>query len=719
MRLHRSLLRLTWAELRRRKVVRAGVAYALVAWVVLQLAEVTYGPLGFPDWAMTWTVLGAVLGLPVVLVSAWFLDVSRSGMRRDRGAAGAAGPAFAVVVVLLTVAGLAWWLTDVYRPGRLQAGEATRQPAASAAPPNSIAVLPFDDMSPERDQAFLADGIAEELLDRLASSPRLRVAARTSSFAVGRTAAEGMPADVAAIARQLNVRWIVEGSVRKHAGRIRVTAQLIDGGDGFHVWSETYEHPDADLFALQDEVTAAIADALTARVGELGIREEADTGTGNAEALQAYLQGRQAWRLRSPAALDEAETAFARAVELDPEFARAWSGLSDTYLLQADYGHRPLAEAIALAEPAAVRAVSLGPQLGEAWASVGLLRMNVGQLDAARRSLEQALRLDPRYEMAPLWLSLVYARQGEYPQQRATLEQALTLNPLEPVINVNYASALARTGEPGRAREQLLNVLAVTPEDSTLLRGLADLERSLGNLPAALQASEAAMAAEPDAPASLDTRTSVLLAIEDFDRADALIASLPDGASTRVLLQQERHLRSGGTGMVPALETWLRALPAQAQSDPDRNALLLGGFGLLRAGEPGQAALLLERAAGEPSQLAQDPTRLDAASLLRVALQRSGRSDDAAPWDEALRQFMPEWLARAGDGPDVRYARALFAHAQGDREDVVRALESAVDGGFIERWLLRFDPRLGDLTGDPRVVALAERLERQFVPLRP
>jgi TolB-like protein/Tfp pilus assembly protein PilF len=714
VRLQRSLLRLTWVELRRRKVVRAGIAYALVAWVVLQLAEITYGPLGLPDWALTWTVLGAVLGLPVVLVFAWFVDVSRSGMRREQGAAGAAGPAFAVAVVLLTVAGLAWWLTDVYRPADLQAA---RGPAAvPAAPANAIAVLPFDDLSPEGDQQFLADGIAEELLDRLASSPRLRVAARTSSFALGRAAGEGGRADVASIARRLNVRWIVEGSVRKQGGRIRVTAQLIDAADGFHVWSETYEQPDTDLFALQDAVTGAIARELTARVGELGIAAEGDAGTGNAEALQAYLQGREAWRLRTPAALERAEVAFQRAVALDPDFARAWSGLSDTYLLQADYGSRPLAQAIALAEPASVRAVTLGPQLGEAWASVGLLRLTVGQLDAARRSLEQAMQLDPRYEMAPLWLATAYARQGEYALQRSTLEQALALNPLEPVININYASALLRV-DPVRAREQLLKVLAVTPDDPTLLRGLADVERRLGDLAAALAAARAALDADPGAPASIALLARLLLVIEDFARADALIAMLPEGG-LRTLLAQERRLRSGDTALEPALQAWLAALPEQAQAEPDRIALLLAGTALLRAGQAAEAALLLERAAGTPDELGGDPNRLDAAGLLIEALQAAGRAADARAWRDALLPALRSWLERAGNGAETRYARALLAIAEDQREAALEQLEAAVAEGFSERWLLRFDPRLGTLREDPRVQALQQQLAERFARLR-
>lgn len=717
MRLDRPLLRLTWAELRRRHVVRAAVTYAVVAWVVLQIAEITYEPLGLPPWALTWTVLAAVLGLPVVLVVAWFFDVSHRGVSREKGAAGVAGPAFAVAVVLLTVGGIGWWLSDVYDPARVDGPATASVPggdaAAPAAPANAVAVLPFDDMSPRGDQGFLADGIAEELLDRLARSPKLRVAARTSSFALREEAR-----DVATLGRQLNVRWVVEGSVRKDGGRIRVTAQLIDTRDGFHAWSDTYEHPDSDLFALQDEVTRAIASALSERIGELALEGGNQTGTDDPAALEAYLRGREAWRLRTPAGLADAEAAFQQAVELDPAFARAWSGLADTYLLQSEYGTRPLAEAVALAEPAAVRAVGLGPELGEAWASVGLLRTNVGQLDAARRSLEQAVRLDPRYEMAPMWLAQVYGLMALYDQQLATLESALQLNPLEPVVNVNFANALARSGDAQRARDQLLNVLAITPTDPTLLRGLADLERGEGRLEAALKAADAALDSDPEAPANILALAQVLLVLEDFGRAGEVIATLPQDHRGRLLLAQEMALRQGGDALVPGMADWIHALPPTVQAEADRAALTLAGFAMLRAQRPADAATLLSVATGDPGQLAVFPSRTDSASLLLVALQRSGRDEEAAELIGVLEQASAQMLGRAGDNPQVHYVQALRAAQLGEPEQALGRLETAVARGFRERWLLRFDPRLGALTDHPRVAALAAALAVEFQALR-
>jgi TolB-like protein len=474
-----SLLRLTWHELRRRRVARVGALYAVSAWLVLQIAEITYEPLGLPDWALTWTVLAVVLGFPVALVLAWFFEISPRGLIRERGVGPAVGRVFAVLVVLSTVGGLGWWLAEVYAPQR---GEAQARAATSEI--NTVAVLPFDDMSANGDQRHLADGIAEELLDRLAHLPGLRVAARTSSFAL-----RDFGGGIEELGRLLRVRWVLEGSVRSAGGRVRVTAQLIDAADGFHAWSQTYERDSDDLFALQDEVTAAITEELQRRIPRLRAATPAAAAVANSadnevegKTLELYLRGRQAWRQRTPAALTEAEALFMEATRGDPEFARGWSGLADTYLLHANYGLRPVHEAVELAEPAAVRAITLDPGLGEAWASIGLLRWSAGQMGPAQRSLEEAMRLDPRYEMAPMWLAGVFGERGEYAEQRRVLEQAHELNPLEPVINSNLASLLASRGEVEQARAVLERVLAVTPREPLLLRTLAEIEHGQARL---------------------------------------------------------------------------------------------------------------------------------------------------------------------------------------------------------------------------------------------
>ncbi|MBB5016176.1 tetratricopeptide repeat protein [Rehaibacterium terrae] len=714
MRLTRSpLLRLTWNELRRRKVTRAAAVYALVAWVILQLAEITYDPLGLPGWALTWTVLGAVLGFPVVLVLAWFFDVSSRGIVREHGVAGATGRMFALVVVLFTVAGVGWWLSTIYGTGT--GGDDARAGVHSDAPANAIAVLPFDDMSPQRDHRHLADGIAEELLDRLARMQGLRVAARTSSFAL-----RDFAGDVREIGRLLNVRWVLEGSVRKAEGRVRITAQLIDAADGYHVWSETYDRPDQDLFALQDEVTEAIAGQLARRVGGIAGQAAGEMSTRSPEALELYLQGRLAWRQRTPASLEQAETLFQQAVARDPEFAHAWAGLADTYLLQADYGIRPLDEAIVLAEPAAVRAVTLRPQLGEAWATLGLLRSSAGQREAGKRSLEEAMRLDPRYEMAPMWLAAIYGREGRLDRQREVLERAVELNPLEPVINSNYANLLAGLGEVAAARDVLDRVLAITPDDPLLLRSLAQIELNAGRLARALELARRAHAVDARAPASVALLVEVLAALEDFAAAETLARQLPERNPLRPVLLQSLGLRRGESTVQPALAERAQALLGSGEvlTDRDRDAMLMVALAWMRGGDPAGAAALLRAVVGEPERVREEAALLDAASVLVRALQLADEPDEAARYDRVLGEVAGPWLAQAGQSATIEYARALLALHDNDRAGALAQLQRAYDAGFRQRWLLDHDPRLDVLRDAPELARLSRRIGDELAGLR-
>lgn len=706
-----SLLRLTWNELRRRKVTRVGAIYAIVAWVVLQLAEITFEPLGFPDRVLTWTVLGVILGFPVALVLAWFFDVSPAGIVRDRGVGAAAGRAFALIVVLLTVGGLGWWLSEVYGDDDDAPAEARVAALAASAPANAIAVLPFDDMSPARDHRHLSDGIAEELLDRLARMRGLRVAARTSSFAL-RDFAGG----ITEIGRLLNVRWVLEGSVRRSEGRVRVTAQLIDAESGFHAWSETYERPGEDLFALQDEVTEAIAAELARRVGGVEGAAAGDMGTRSPEALDLYLRGRQAWRQRGAASLAQAEELFRQAVARDPDYAQAWCGLADTYLVQASYGLRHTFEAIELAEPAAVRAITLNPGLGEAWASIGLLRSMAGQFGPARRSLEEAIRLDPRNEMARMWLAGVHNSEGRIDEQRRVLEQAHELNPLEPVLNVNLASLMAGTGDVAGGRALLERVLAITPDNPLLLRTLAVIELNVGQLGRALELARAAQRAEPDAPATLGILVHVLATLEDFPAAEAVAHTLPADGPYRWMLLQQIAVRRGAGGVLPELEERARALQATPSpfSGQDVQVLQLAGFAELLADRPEQAAGYLRSLVGDPARLSEDSRLLEPASLLVTALTAAGEAAEAERIGRILIEATIERLARVPDSAETHYIRAQLALHAGDRTGAQRFLQAAYDAGFRERWLLRHDPRLAALHGAPETIALYERIGRDL-----
>ncbi|HEX5648818.1 MAG TPA: hypothetical protein VFX69_04100, partial [Steroidobacteraceae bacterium] len=338
-----------WSEVLRRRVLRVAAWYLAGAWVLAQVADLLLDAFELSGYTR-FVIAALVAGLPVALVLAWIFDVTPRGIVR-------------------TLA--------------LEPDDAPRdRPAAApaAAPENSIAVLPFTNLSRNPDDEYFSDGLAEEIRNQLAGVPGLRVAARTSSFAF-----KGRHEDARTIGRRLNVATLLEGGLRRHEDRVRIDVQLVGATDGFQVWSRTFERRLGDVFQLQSEISQAVLEAVGQRYGQpLGTPARLDAPS-NFEAYNAYLLGRHHFHKRAEASLQRAASLFQRAVELDPGYALAYTGIADTALLLSarHYGNLPVDEAIARARPAVDKALELVPELAEAHASLGLVRLTEGDAKAA------------------------------------------------------------------------------------------------------------------------------------------------------------------------------------------------------------------------------------------------------------------------------------------------------------------------------------------------
>ncbi len=296
---------------------------------------------------------------------------------------------------------------------------------------SSVAVLPFVDMSPQRDRAYLSDGMTEELLNALARIPGLRVAARSSSFQF-----RDPGVDVRRVGAQLSVDAVVEGSVRLDGGRIRVTAQLIESKSGYHLWSGTYDRRVEDVFAVQEEIARTVARALGTRLGGTVPDTLVRRATGNPRAYDLYLRGRHAWMARTTEGMWTALRAFQEAVSIDPGYASAYAGLSDTWQLLPDYGNVNARLGLARAKTAALRAIALDSTLAEAHASLGAV---LDDYDHDRAGAEHAYRtailLNPAYATARQWLAIHLADEGRHQEAAEEIERARRLDPLSRIIN--------------------------------------------------------------------------------------------------------------------------------------------------------------------------------------------------------------------------------------------------------------------------------------------
>ena len=412
-----------WGKLRRRKVVQWGIAYSVGAWGFLQGLEYVSEAFGWPGQLRQVAILALLVGLPIVLVLAWY--------HGDRGAQRVSGAEFAIITLLFLLGGGIFWRYDhatepVTAKAPADADTAAATPAVAAAETgSSIAVLPFVNMSTDADNEFFSDGISEELLNVLVRVDGLGVASRTSSFAY-----KGSKLGAAAIARELKVDHILEGSVRKAGNRVRITAQLIDATQDRHLWSETYDRELTDIFAIQDEIANAIVTALRGTISTASaaaaVRVRADTE--NLEAYELYLKARELFIARRE--LPETVTLFERVVELDPKFARGWEGLAAVASIMNSWGFRDR-DYDALARQAAARALELDPSLSMPWAAIAMTEQNDLPVDwdEVLGKFDRAITTDPRNSTALLWRSIAWINLGYFDRAMADQDRCIAQDP--------------------------------------------------------------------------------------------------------------------------------------------------------------------------------------------------------------------------------------------------------------------------------------------------
>lgn len=464
-------------ELRRRHVIRMAIGYALVAFVVAEVADIFFPALNLPAWTVTLVVAVLILGFPVAVVLAWALEVTPEGLVRDSGPSteqipsGASAPgAPGSTEREGSAAG-----TVVPDSEALPQPSSGRDPAADI-PKRSIAVLAFTDMSRDGDQEYLGDGIAEEIIDALTKLQALHVAARTSSFRF-----KDGSEDVREIARRLGVASVLEGSVRKAGNRLRITAQLVSVSDGYHLWSERYDRELDDVFAIQDEIARAVVEALRVELLGPAVERLVHTTTDDAEAYDQYLKGRHAWRRRYQLGLDAAMQHFRRAIERDPDFAEPYAGIADTYAVMGIYAFGDPDELRESATESVRRALSSGSDVADVQFSAGLYELVFRwSVPEAIVHFREAIRLGGRHPRARAWLGVALACQGRPEAAHAESKGALEEAPDSTYLMALHGLVCTGARKTDEARASLERVLAQDPTDLIARYVLGMLESFTG-----------------------------------------------------------------------------------------------------------------------------------------------------------------------------------------------------------------------------------------------
>ena len=430
--------------------------------------------------------------------------------------------------------------------------EGESSPAGPAIPEKSIAVLPFVDMSQAKDQEYFCDGISEEILDALAKVDGLRVVARTSSFSF-----KGKNLDVGEVAHKLNVENVLEGSLRREGNRIRVTAQLVNARDGFHIWSDTFEREVQGVFAVQDEITRAIVDALKVR---LAVAPSARAQL-NPESHDLYLKGRFYWNKRTIDTIKKSIDYFNQAIAKDPNYALAYAGLADCYSslgFNFDAGLLAPAEAIPKAKAAALKALEIDDGLAEAHTSLAFIKLNYDwDWAGAEKEFKRAIELNPNYDNAHHWYSHYLTAMGRMQESLVESKRALELDPVGLVMNVHLGWYYFYARRYDEAIEQLRKTIEMDPNRgfSHWYLGMAldqkgDYSQAIAELQTAKQLLTAVVGVEADLG-------HAYAASGDREAAQRMIDELKQLSTRRYVPAYHIALIQAGLGEADEALNWL------------------------------------------------------------------------------------------------------------------------------------------------------------------
>ncbi len=467
------------AELKRRNVYKVAVAYAVVGWLVIQVSSTVLPTFHAPEWVVQTLVVLVAIGFPIALVIAWAFELTPEGLKRaeDVDLAMKRRPkshAWIYVVAVGAVLSIGLFMLGRY-------GFREKNSSTVELPAKSIAVLPFDNLSEDKSNAYFAEGVQDEILTRLAKVADLKVISRTSTQHF-----KSAPDNLPQIAKQLGVMNILEGSVQKANDQVRVNVQLINALTDAHLWADTYDRKLTDIFAVESEIAKNIAETLQAKITGSEKNSIAKAPTANPEAYELYLKGRFFWNKRSGVDLRKAIEFFNQAIAKDPSYALAYAGMADSYLLLPNYGGAPTADVVPPARAAVTKALELDDSLAEAHASLGLLDTLDLRLERAITHFERAVQLKPNYATAHHWLGLGHLSLGHFDQAIVEGKRATELDPLSVIINADLAWTYASAHRLDEAEAQARKTLEIDPRFFLAHYYLGGVHQAKGQLPEAI-----------------------------------------------------------------------------------------------------------------------------------------------------------------------------------------------------------------------------------------
>jgi len=693
-------------ELKRRNVFRVGVAYAVVGWLLVEVSSVVLPTFGTPEWVLKAFMFFVLLGFPVALIFAWAFEITPEGIKKEKDVDRSqsitheTGKKLNYWVVGAMALAIVYLVADKF---------VLREDGSESVADGeliSIAVLPFVNMSDDEKNEYFSDGLSEELLNVLAKIKDFRVAGRTSSFAF-----KGKEDDLRVIGEKLNVETILEGSVRKVGDQVRVTAQLVNVDDGYHLWSESYDRQLDNIFEIQDEIAKAVVGALKQTLlGEEDLAVIERQSTANVESYNHYLRGNFHIRSRTKGDLEKAQQAFQLAVTLDPDFAEAWAGLADAYSQRAGYGFVNYEEIQPLAQAAIDRAMGLNDQLSEVWAAQSLVYGYGFRWGDAAEAAKRATELNPNNPIA-------WQRRG-FNQPSDALDKAIEylsmaheLDPLDAVIMANLSGRLQWAGQFERARQLAQETIDLDPD---LYRGyetMAWVYDAEGRFDEKMPWLRKSLERDPESRTIWRAIGNTWLDFGELGRAQEALhrarAQNADDPRVGGDLAYIRFLNGDEEGALAAQDDILARVPDNIGALGDTAYLELMAGNETRARE-----LLQKMMTPEPGAEAWRVTdvNIESAPYYSFVLYNADEKDRAREVSQAILARMD--AAERGGWRDgwLHINRALARGAVGEREAAIAALRAAAETGWPGTIYLEHDPILNTLRDDLGYIALLDEL---------
>jgi TolB-like protein len=723
-------------ELKRRNVIRVGVAYAVAAWVLLQIFDVLGDIFELPAWGGKLILAMLIVGFFMALFFAWAFELTPEGVKREaevdrsQSITPQTGKKLNAAILVLMAVAIAYLLFDkFYLAPRLAtslAADSQSEAAAPTQPPataavadaqpeisrQSIAVLPFDNRSRLEEDEFFVAGIHDDLLTNLARIGSLKVISRTSVNQYKDTSKT-----IPQIAGELGVATVMEGAVQRSGATVRINVQLIDAQTDEHLWAEIFDRElTADnLFAIQSEISGEIAKALQATLSPAEQQRLDERPTENLAAYNAYLRGRQLLARRTSEDVDRAGEEFQRAVELDPAFALAWVGVAESANHRVGYSNLDVSEGLRLREEATRRALELNDQLGEAHLNQATILNYYGRAEEADAAYRRALELSPGYATAYMWYA---GALRDYPQRlRESVElglKAVELDPLSSIARVSLADSYRALGQYGEAEAELQRLLELDPGFAPAYSAMGELMYVTGRFPEEVGWRKRGLELDPGRVGEMMALAITYLELGHDEGLAELRERMGDAGGQSFYIGFIDVLSNLFAGNDAGTREALQWLTPRLQGNPAFAVIAAQVFSVLGDYPAARAALLsaepgLLDPASWPAfiQVYKDQACMAGWVLMRTGDEQSGQGL-LAQGVEYLDGALPQYI----EDP-YRYSAAPCHIALGSRESALAALEASFAHGRYGAWqLLRRWPLYEPLWGDPRFEAALQQAEQ-------